>query len=100
MRGISEMTNGSAADSQYLIAQLKSCSHVAPCCICARICVMVQFRMKGAGSGSGANTRSEEHTSELQSHLNLVCPLLLEKKIRSILAIRLIIYIIISSLHT
>src|SRR5260370_21335301 len=26
--------------------------------------------------------RSEEHTSELQSHLNLVCPLLLEKKTR------------------
>src|SRR5260370_30166533 len=29
----------------------------------------------------GLNTRrSEEHTSELQSHLNLVCRLLLEKK--------------------
>src|SRR5207237_10563 len=28
----------------------------------------------------GANPRSEEHTSELQSHLNLVCRLLLEKK--------------------
>src|SRR5260370_15781232 len=27
-----------------------------------------------------AETRSEEHTSELQSHLNLVCRLLLEKK--------------------
>src|SRR5260370_22740128 len=27
-----------------------------------------------------ANVRSEEHTSELQSHLNLVCRLLLEKK--------------------
>src|SRR5260370_19989651 len=27
-------------------------------------------------------TRSEEHTSELQSHLNLVCRLLLEKKQR------------------
>src|SRR5260370_25206264 len=27
-----------------------------------------------------AVSRSEEHTSELQSHLNLVCPLLLEKK--------------------
>src|SRR5260370_21816571 len=27
-----------------------------------------------------ANERSEEHTSELQSHLNLVCRLLLEKK--------------------
>src|SRR5260370_5816373 len=26
------------------------------------------------------HTRSEEHTSELQSHLNLVCRLLLEKK--------------------
>src|SRR5260370_25523338 len=29
------------------------------------------------GQGS---SRSEEHTSELQSHLNLVCRLLLEKK--------------------
>src|SRR5260370_19884649 len=27
-----------------------------------------------------ASLRSEEHTSELQSHLNLVCRLLLEKK--------------------
>src|SRR5260370_3981821 len=27
-----------------------------------------------------ASYRSEEHTSELQSHLNLVCRLLLEKK--------------------
>src|SRR5260370_17833663 len=27
-----------------------------------------------------ARSRSEEHTSELQSHLNLVCRLLLEKK--------------------
>src|SRR5260370_25008184 len=27
-----------------------------------------------------AQERSEEHTSELQSHLNLVCRLLLEKK--------------------
>src|SRR5260370_30767175 len=28
----------------------------------------------------GFSFRSEEHTSELQSHLNLVCRLLLEKK--------------------
>src|SRR5260370_22722181 len=28
----------------------------------------------------GKRSRSEEHTSELQSHLNLVCRLLLEKK--------------------
>src|SRR5882762_11473852 len=33
------------------------------------------------GTGSAApSSRSEEHTSELQSHLNLVCRLLLEKK--------------------
>src|SRR5260370_20129028 len=30
--------------------------------------------------GEDAPARSEEHTSELQSHLNLVCRLLLEKK--------------------
>src|SRR4051812_49966195 len=29
---------------------------------------------------TGAHRRSEEHTSELQSHVNLVCRLLLEKK--------------------
>src|SRR5690242_21494866 len=29
---------------------------------------------------SAASVRSEEHTSELQSHVNLVCRLLLEKK--------------------
>src|SRR5438477_9494002 len=30
--------------------------------------------------GIAADERSEEHTSELQSHVNLVCRLLLEKK--------------------
>src|SRR5260370_26431135 len=35
----------------------------------------------GADDGHIATSgRSEEHTSELQSHLNLVCRLLLEKK--------------------
>src|SRR5260370_32766240 len=33
-----------------------------------------------SAAGVGNDTRSEEHTSELQSHLNLVCRLLLEKK--------------------
>src|SRR6266480_1465435 len=32
------------------------------------------------GSRSWRPARSEEHTSELQSHVNLVCRLLLEKK--------------------
>src|SRR5260370_22695329 len=34
----------------------------------------------GSPSFTTVNSRSEEHTSELQSHLNLVCRLLLEKK--------------------
>src|SRR5260221_10710546 len=32
------------------------------------------------GNHSGTESRSEEHTSELQSHSDLVCRLLLEKK--------------------
>src|SRR4029434_6896290 len=39
-------------------------------CVCVCTCVRVW----------DASVRSEEHTSELQSHLNLVCRLLLEKK--------------------
>src|SRR5260370_32632395 len=34
----------------------------------------------GQGLQAPLHRRSEEHTSELQSHLNLVCRLLLEKK--------------------
>src|SRR4051812_49641547 len=33
-----------------------------------------------AGLAGAGEPRSEEHTSELQSHVNLVCRLLLEKK--------------------
>src|SRR5260370_29924308 len=35
---------------------------------------------RGAVALNSLQQRSEEHTSELQSHLNLVCRLLLEKK--------------------
>src|SRR2546430_9894537 len=37
-------------------------------------------REPSSGAGHGTFTRSEEHTSELQSQSNLVCRLLLEKK--------------------
>src|SRR6266571_4860113 len=37
-------------------------------------------RTRAAGCGPPDPARSEEHTSELQSHVNLVCRLLLEKK--------------------
>src|SRR5438477_3850968 len=47
--------------------------------------VQIPVRGHAAGSLVGAKSaarrsRSEEHTSELQSHVNLVCRLLLEKK--------------------
>src|SRR5438034_5457994 len=42
-------------------------------------CAAATSRIPGA-SGQSAAGRSEEHTSELQSHSDLVCRLLLEKK--------------------
>src|SRR4051812_49468303 len=39
-----------------------------------------KFKMLRAATGDSVPVRSEEHTSELQSHVNLVCRLLLEKK--------------------
>src|SRR5260370_10637058 len=39
-----------------------------------------QHTRRSANSAGPYDNRSEEHTSELQSHLNLVCRLLLEKK--------------------
>src|SRR5260370_16444957 len=55
-----------------------STTWTSPPCARARSCA----RRPGPGwSGTGRDhLRSEEHTSELQSHLNLVCRLLLEKK--------------------
>src|SRR4051812_49996586 len=43
----------------------------SPCAVTAR---------RSHRSVRGQSDRSEEHTSELQSHVNLVCRLLLEKK--------------------
>src|SRR5256884_6281303 len=42
-------------------------------------CLVLDLRMTGM-SGLDLLRRSEEHTSELQSRLHLVCRLLLEKK--------------------
>src|SRR5260221_6182262 len=54
--------------------------------VAARAAVLVFPDAEGVGedrqySSAGSN-RSEEHTSELQSHSDLVCRLLLEKKKR------------------
>src|SRR5256884_3815266 len=49
------------------------------------VVVVVQARM--SVPGAVASHRSEEHTSELQSRLHLVCRLLLEKKKNSLLTL-------------
>src|SRR2546429_6677509 len=45
-----------------------------------RVSVMSRRAMARSGQKKADNNRSEEHTSELQSRLHLVCRLLLEKK--------------------
>src|SRR5690242_20786805 len=43
-------------------------------------CRQLNLPLMVSDNRSPLGTRSEEHTSELQSHVNLVCRLLLEKK--------------------
>src|ERR671926_916231 len=62
------------------------------CAVAYQLAVIVGSRIPGfvtkwpslirsvRSAASGRPHRSEEHTSELQSHSDLVCPLLLEKK--------------------
>src|SRR5260370_3307111 len=52
--------------------RLQAAAGYHPCCGSAQPAVSKSRTPRAA--------RSEEHTSELQSHLNLVCRLLLEKK--------------------
>src|SRR5438034_1462828 len=47
--------------------------------VAAPVCTLERTSTNGGVSGP-INVRSEEHTSELQSHSDLVCRLLLEKK--------------------
>src|SRR5260370_3362472 len=56
---------------------LTGAAMVRHCCSCQ---VSATRRMYLTPLARNLPTRSEEHTSELQSHLNLVCRLLLEKK--------------------
>src|SRR5260370_8862715 len=56
---------------RHVALRLRGDQHLRP--------AVVQDVGEFLGGQEGAD-RSEEHTSELQSHLNLVCRLLLEKK--------------------
>src|SRR5690242_21214430 len=58
----------------------KRVSHSRPPAASASWSSSSSTRARPAGVRSAIAARSEEHTSELQSHVNLVCRLLLEKK--------------------
>src|SRR5438132_9724646 len=53
-------------------------------CLTERLKTIEMRRRRGGGSFPRPHPRSEEHTSELQSHSDLVCRLLLEKKNKKI----------------
>src|SRR5256886_11467435 len=61
-----------AIDGTGVRASSRGAAHAAGACP----------RRAGQGAARQTETRSEEHTSELQSQSNLVCRLLLEKKKR------------------
>src|SRR5260370_21746430 len=54
--------------------------NIAPGVGAIQKCALPENSSPSGGNINRTITRSEEHTSELQSHLNLVCRLLLEKK--------------------
>src|SRR2546429_700372 len=61
-------------------AHLTASSAGMPCTALAYMSVMMYFESTSWALALGGPARSEEHTSELQSRLHLVCRLLLEKK--------------------
>src|SRR5260370_5726726 len=70
---------GSPAPSRYPLGP--NCAHRPPILTIGGLCSKgKEARPKSVDLGGRRIIRSEEHTSELQSHLNLVCRLLLEKK--------------------
>src|SRR5260370_28861819 len=66
-------------------SQSKHGPHTPECACAVRLRLLCEKRLNvlaidGCNLTAAECGRSEEHTSELQSHLNLVCRLLLEKK--------------------
>src|SRR5947207_9901140 len=72
------VTSASAPGARCPLCESPS-SRAGPARVTIAISPKVYSRVKPSSSALPAN-RSEEHTSELQSHSDLVCRLLLEKK--------------------
>src|SRR5260370_10515946 len=75
------------ASSQRLISPKRKSCLCRNCRTIRNYCSMSD----NCGKDTTCALRSEEHTSELQSHLNLVCRLLLEKKKKNISYLRLVV---------
>src|SRR4051812_1124088 len=61
-------------------SRLTASAHDQPRQPCGQVYDRSQATRRFAAHNERRSARSEEHTSELQSHVNLVCRLLLEKK--------------------
>src|SRR5260370_26877459 len=73
LRGKTIVITGASSGIGYATARALLSAH-------AEVILAARDPAKGEQAVQALQTRSEEHTSELQSHLNLVCRLLLEKK--------------------
>src|SRR5437763_15240216 len=71
---------GEGAMAALLGADLALAQKIADAAAQGQVCTVANDNDPGQVVGDGANLRSEEHTSELQSPMYLVCRLLLEKK--------------------
>src|SRR2546429_774176 len=71
---------GLALLREYLDNTVKSPDDIEALARLPSLAVVPQFSGSSGGNRRGFLPRSEEHTSELQSRLHLVCRLLLEKK--------------------
>src|SRR3989475_3449616 len=83
MRSSCVPTSSSGGSSTACSRSRAGCSACGTAGFRARRCGIPPWKCTistAAASGTAGSTRSEEHTSELQSQSNLVCRLLLEKK--------------------
>src|SRR5687768_18335635 len=76
------MVGGAAGLLRARMAEKKAAAERASIQAQKQIAAQQAQATQAAGAEVPAATRSEEHTSELQSRLHLVCRLLLEKKKR------------------
>src|SRR2546429_7307086 len=79
-RSPSSQTSAPSSGAALIRLSYTTPRSTAPLCAVARAAAATKAPQATIRVGRTATRRSEEHTSELQSRLHLVCRLLLEKK--------------------